>query len=150
VGGHWSLGKKKMDMPLKTNLKQGGERVVRVHPEGQSSLSIFNPVQFFGRTVTLMEVVIGTGRTHQIRVHAAHAGHAIAGDDKYGDRELNETMKPFGLRRMFLHAQTLSFKRPHTEDIFSISAPLDDELRTVLEALEEKTARKSRQSRNRD
>lgn len=149
VVGHWSLGKKKMDMPLKTNLKQGGERVVRVHPDGQPSLSLFKPVQFFGRTATLMEVSIGTGRTHQIRVHAAHAGHPIAGDDKYGDHEANEKLQAFGLRRMFLQAQSLSFKRPHTDEIFSINAPLDDELRAVLDALEERATRKSAGSKTR-
>ena len=72
---------------------------------GKASVSTFRPVQFFGRTATLMEVTLETGRTHQIRVHAAHAGHPVAGDEKYGDAAFNDAMRALGLKRMFLHAQ---------------------------------------------
>ena len=132
VCGRWTLGTKKLELPLKTNQKQGGERMVRVHPEGQSAESLFKVVERFGNRATLMEVRIGTGRTHQIRVHAAHAGHPVAGDDKYGDKVCNEMLKAFGLRRMFLHAHSLSFLLPATQRTFSISAPLDAALQTVL------------------
>ena len=135
VIGRWTLGPKKIELALKTNLRQGGERMVKVHPEGQTALSRFKPVRFFGKVATLMEVAIGTGRTHQIRVHAAAAGHPVAGDEKYGDRDGNVTLKPFGLRRMFLHAHSLGFVKPGTAEPFSISAPLDDELQQVLEKL---------------
>jgi len=137
VCGRWALGTKKLDMPLKTNEKQGGERVVRVHPEGQTAESTFKVIERFGKHATLMEVHIGTGRTHQIRVHAAYAGHPIAGDEKYGDRACNDALKSFGLRRMFLHAHTLTFVRPGSTESFTASAPLDRELQGVLERLGE-------------
>ena len=83
--------------PVKTNLKQGGERVVRVHAEGQVAISTFTPVRHFRKIASLMSVSIGTGRTHQIRVHAAHAGYPIAGDEKYGDKEKDAKLKEYGL-----------------------------------------------------
>jgi 23S rRNA pseudouridine955/2504/2580 synthase len=135
VCGRWALGTKKLDMPLMTNQKQGGERMVRVHPDGQSAESTFKVLERYGKHATLMEVDLGTGRTHQIRVHAAYAGHAVAGDEKYGDKIANEALKAFGLRRMFLHAHSLTFARPGTGEEFSVSAPLDAELQSVLERL---------------
>jgi 23S rRNA pseudouridine955/2504/2580 synthase len=146
VCGRWALGQKRLDMPLKTNQKQGGERVVRVHPDGQASESTFKPVDHFGTLATLMEVSIGTGRTHQIRVHAAYANHPVAGDEKYGDKEGNASLKSHGLKRMFLHAHSLSFVRTDGET-FSISAPLDAELETVLSNLATAT-RSSRQRKS--
>lgn len=134
VVGRWPFGKKTIDLPLKTNLKQGGERVVRVHPEGQSAVSTFEPLRHFGKLATLLDVRIGTGRTHQIRVHAAHAGHPIAGDEKYGDRERDLTLKPFGLNRMFLHAYSLTFERDG--EVFTVTADLPQELENVLQQLE--------------
>jgi 23S rRNA pseudouridine955/2504/2580 synthase len=136
VCGKWTLGTKKLDMPLKTNEKQGGERVVRVHPDGQTAESTFKRLEGYGKWATLMEVHIGTGRTHQIRVHAAYAGHPVAGDEKYGDRAQSDALKAaFGLRRMFLHAHSVSFIRPGTDETFSITAPLSDELQAVLDKL---------------
>jgi 23S rRNA pseudouridine955/2504/2580 synthase len=137
VAGRWPFGTKTLDLPLKTNLKQGGERVVRVHEDGQSAISTFKPVQQFGKLATLLEVSIGTGRTHQIRVHAAHAGFPVAGDEKYGDRERDAALKPFGLSRMFLHAQSLSFQRSAAGEPFSVSAALPPELQSVLDRLQE-------------
>jgi 23S rRNA pseudouridine955/2504/2580 synthase len=138
--GKWPFGRKTIDLPLKTNLKQGGERVVRVHPDGQHAVSTFEPLRHFGKLATFMDVKIGTGRTHQIRVHAAHAGHPIAGDEKYGDKERDRLLKPYGLNRMFLHAHSLSFER--AGEMFSVSAPLPAELQSVLDALEESSKRK--------
>jgi 23S rRNA pseudouridine955/2504/2580 synthase len=137
VAGRWPFGAKTLDLPLKTNLKQGGERMVRVHEDGQVALSTFKPLQQFGKLATLLEVSIGTGRTHQIRVHAAHAGFPVAGDEKYGDRERDATLKPFGLSRMFLHAHSLSFQHPGTSEPFSVSAPLPPELQSVLDRLQQ-------------
>jgi 23S rRNA pseudouridine955/2504/2580 synthase len=142
VSGRWALGKKTLELPLQTNQKQGGERMVRVHPEGQSALSIFAPKQHFGRLATLMDIEIGTGRTHQIRVHAAYAGHPVAGDEKYGDKQCNDSLRPFGLRRMFLHAHSLQFVKPGTTEQFTITAPLSDELLDVLKKLEDATTKK--------
>lgn len=137
VAGKWQLGKKRIELPLLTNQKQGGERVVRVHADGQSALSTFVPEQHFGKLATLMAIEIGTGRTHQIRVHAAHAGHPVAGDEKYGNKDANEMLKTFGLRRMFLHAHSLEFARPGSGEKFSISAPLSEELTSVLANLQQ-------------
>ena len=143
VSGRWTLGTKTLDLPLLTNQKQGGERMVRVHPEGQSAHSVFDPKQHFGRLATLMDIEIGTGRTHQIRVHAAYAGHPVAGDEKYGDKACNDSLRPFGLRRMFLHAHSLQFVRPGTTESLTITAPLSEELQLVLSKLETATGKKS-------
>ena len=83
-----------------------------------------------------MGVELFTGRTHQIRVHAAHVGHPVGGDSKYGDEEFNRSMKKKGLKRMFLHARQLSFDHPQTEERMDITAPLDAELEKVLNRLE--------------
>ena len=135
VSGRWTLGRKRIDAPLKTNLKQGGERVVKVHEEGKEAASTFKPVRGFGSRATLVEVEIHTGRTHQIRVHAAYAGHPVAGDEKYGDREFNARMKAAGLRRMFLHAQEMAFTWPDTGRKCRIVAALPADLNAVLEEL---------------
>jgi 23S rRNA pseudouridine955/2504/2580 synthase len=135
VCGRWPYGEKTIDLPLKTNLKQGGERVVKVHAAGQHAVTTFRPVQQFGKLATLLDIAIGTGRTHQIRVHAAHAGHPVAGDDKYGDRERDARLKPYGLSRMFLHAHSLTFERAGATKPFTITAPLPAELQAVLDQL---------------
>jgi 23S rRNA pseudouridine955/2504/2580 synthase len=135
VAGRWPFGSKTLDLPLKTNLKQGGERMVRVHPDGQAANTTVTPKQHFGKLATLLDVSIGTGRTHQIRVHAAHAGFPLAGDDKYGDRERDAALKPFGLTRMFLHAHTLTFQRVAASEPFTVSAELPVDLQGVLDRL---------------
>jgi 23S rRNA pseudouridine955/2504/2580 synthase len=142
--GAWNLGKKKIEAPLATQARQGGKRVVRVHAAGKTADTTFAPVDFFGARATLVEVTLGTGRTHQIRVHAAHAGHPVAGDDHYGDREFNAEMATLGLDRLFLHAQALSFEWPGSGKTFAISQPLPPELARVLEALAATRRRRSR------
>jgi 23S rRNA pseudouridine955/2504/2580 synthase len=82
-----------------------------------------------------MEVDIPTGRTHQIRVHAGFAGHPLLGDDKYGDRERNAELKRRGLKRTFLHAQSVAFEWPGSGMPFHVSAPLPAELSAVLDAI---------------
>ena len=136
VAGRWRLGSKTIDAPVLTNTRQGGERVVRVHAAGKTAISRFIPRRNFRSIATLMDVAIDTGRTHQIRVHAAFAGHPVAGDDKYGDREVNRQMQELGLRRMFLHAAELSFAWPDTGRAFRIEAPLPPDLAAVLNRLE--------------
>ena len=135
LAGQWQLGRKRIDVPLKTRQLQGGERMVKAHAGGKSSASQFRPIQFYGKRATLMEVEIETGRTHQIRVHAAYAGHPVAGDDKYGDRDLNAALRKLGLVRMFLHAHTISFTWPESGREFTVSVPLDDDLKAVLDRL---------------
>jgi 23S rRNA pseudouridine955/2504/2580 synthase len=135
VSGSWQLGTKRIDAPLATDDRRHGERHVRVAAAGKDSVSVFKPVQFFGSLATLMEVDIPTGRTHQIRVHAAFAGHPLLGDDKYGDRERNAEIKHHGLRRIFLHAHSIAFEWPATGVPFHVNAPLPAELATVLDAI---------------
>ncbi|HEY7638907.1 MAG TPA: RluA family pseudouridine synthase [Steroidobacteraceae bacterium] len=134
VAGRWPFGTKTIDLPLKTNLKQGGERVVRVHDEGQQAVTTFTPVEHFGKVATLLDIELGTGRTHQIRVHAAHAGYPLAGDEKYGDREKDAKLQACGLSRMFLHAASLTFRKGEGGP-FTVTAALPPELEAVLEQL---------------
>ena len=82
-----------------------------------------------------MEVSLLTGRTHQIRVHAQHAGHPVAGDEKYGDEAFNEEMRTLGLSRMFLHASSVSFEWPNGGGQFSVNAPLPPELAKLVDKL---------------
>lgn len=142
VKGHWSGGERRVDAPLLKNTLKSGERVVTVSQEGKSALSLFRPVTHFANNsvdATLVEVSLLTGRTHQIRVHAASIGHPIAGDEKYGDEQFNRDMKQQGLRRLFLHAREIAFSLPEGESghqkSHRISAPLGKELEAVLNKL---------------
>ncbi|RAP58077.1 23S rRNA pseudouridine(955/2504/2580) synthase [Oleiagrimonas sp. MCCC 1A03011] len=127
-------GRAKFDVnaPLRKFALQGGERMVRVADDGKPALTFFREVERYA-DASLMQVTIDTGRTHQIRVHAAHAGHPVAGDPKYGDREANQRLKAKGLNRLFLHAAHFEFEL--NERAYSFSAPLPDDLRAVLDAL---------------
>jgi 23S rRNA pseudouridine955/2504/2580 synthase len=135
VCGKWNLGQKRIELPLATDERRGGERHVAVRGHGQVAVSTFRPVQFFGNVATLVEVAIDTGKTHQIRVHAAYAGHPVAGDDKYGDREKNAALRQYGLNRMFLHAASIGVNRPGSREPLQVSAPLGEDLGAVLDAL---------------
>jgi 23S rRNA pseudouridine955/2504/2580 synthase len=146
VSGSWQLGTKRIDAPLATDGRSHGERHVRVAAAGKSSVSVFKPVQFFASAATLMEVDIPTGRTHQIRVHAAFAGHPLLGDDKYGDRDRNADFKRLGLKRIFLHAQSVAFDWPGSGVPFHASAPLPDDLAAVLDAIAVPKAKSPRRS----
>ncbi|MGH8362763.1 MAG: RluA family pseudouridine synthase, partial [Gammaproteobacteria bacterium] len=114
---------------------QSGERMVKVAEDGREAESHFRPVRRF-RDATLMEVAIRTGRTHQIRVHAAHLGYPVLGDEKYGAREANRHFRSLGLQRMFLHAASLGFVHPATGVPMQVTAPLDAQLQTLLDRLE--------------
>jgi 23S rRNA pseudouridine955/2504/2580 synthase len=137
VAGRWRLGVKTIDAPVQTNARQGGERMVRVHRAGKVAVSVFNPLTPYRDVATRMDVAIRTGRTHQIRVHAAFAGHPVAGDEKYGDREFNARLRSLGLRRMFLHAASVAFRWPGTGEPFRAESPLPAELEAVLKRLAE-------------
>jgi 23S rRNA pseudouridine955/2504/2580 synthase len=134
VKGHWQHGHTQIDVPLRTDTRVGGERTVKAHASGKTALSEFHPLQFFGKRATLMEVSLHTGRTHQIRVHAAHAGHPVAGDQKYGDADFNSELGALGLARMFLHAHSVSFEWPQG-GTFSASAPLPADLSALVDQL---------------
>jgi 23S rRNA pseudouridine955/2504/2580 synthase len=134
VKGRWELGRKRIDAPLRTDTRVGGERTVRVHASGKPSSTEFSLVQQFGARASLLEATLHTGRTHQIRVHAAHCGHPVAGDPKYGDRDFNTWLREQGLARMFLHAHHCSFTWPTGIEV-SLSAPLPDALKRLLDQL---------------
>ena len=132
VKGIWPK-ERAIDLPLIKNQMRSGERIVTVGALGKSTLSIFRPIKFFKET-TLLEVELHTGRTHQIRVHALASGFPIAGDEKYGNKDFNRYLKTIGLKRMFLHAYSLSFILP-TGKKLEITAELPKELRNIYEKL---------------
>jgi len=138
--GRMPDGTMSVDAPLHVGLRQGGERHVQVATsidgvDGKASLSHFRLLERRGGQ-SYCEVRIDTGRTHQIRVHAQHIGHAVAGDDKYGDAEANRRLRDkAGLRRLFLHAAALEFALDDGRTPYTINAPLVPELREVLDRL---------------
>jgi 23S rRNA pseudouridine955/2504/2580 synthase len=140
VAGHWQLGRKTIDAPVLTHVRQGGERMVRVHARGKSAISVFEPREHYRDLASLMDVELHTGRTHQIRVHAAFAGHPIAGDVKYGAREFNSRMREFGLQRMFLHATAVTFRWPDSREKMAISVELPADLAALLQRLPRRAA----------
>jgi len=136
LAGRWKLGRKSVNAPLRTDLRVGGERTVKVDERGKEALTEFKPVEHYGSHATLIEATLRTGRTHQIRVHAAWCGHPVLGDKKYGAGAANAELAALGLRRMFLHAHSLAFAWPGG-GAQSFSAPLPPELRAVLDRLSE-------------
>jgi 23S rRNA pseudouridine955/2504/2580 synthase len=127
---------REINAALRKNTLQSGERVVRVDAaEGRAALSRFKPLtQFAGATFADVEIL--TGRTHQIRVHAQHAGLPLAGDAKYGERECNQRMRALGLKRLFLHASELHLRHPISEEPLCFRAPLASDLQRVLDRLQ--------------
>ncbi len=127
VLGRWPLRTKTFDQPLQRYLSAEGERRVRVRADGQDALTRVTGVRHFTLPTlgmfTLVEVSIETGRTHQIRVHLAHAGFPIAGDQKYGDFELNRALRKAGHDRMYLHAWSLRIRHPSTNRVLELVAP---------------------------
>ena len=133
--GRMPQGTMTVDQPLLRTVMQGGSRLVRVDPRGKPSVSHFKLIERRGGH-SFCEVRIETGRTHQIRVHAAHLGHPVAGDDKYGDREVNKRLADqVGLKRLFLHAASMGFELGPHHTPYLINAPLADDLRAVLDRL---------------
>ena len=134
VRGQWQGGDKRVELALQKNTLRSGERVVRVDENGKEALSIFHPLEVYSSS-SLMEVELKTGRTHQIRVHAAASGFPIAGDDKYGDASFDRTLRELGLKRLFLHARSLTFTAMDGEQQMMIEAPLPQDLQNVLKKL---------------
>ena len=150
VNGHWAANKRVIDKALHKYLIDNGERRVKVvpneHPDGMRSVTLVKvraqvPASPVAPTTpfTLLEVTIKTGRTHQIRVHLASEGHPIAGDDKYGDFEINKALQKTvascaPLKRMFLHAWSLKFNHPKLRKVVHLQAPLPPELQQFLPA----------------
>jgi 23S rRNA pseudouridine955/2504/2580 synthase len=135
VKGRWTNPLQHVKLPLHKYLTSEGERRVSVSADGKEAHSI---VRLLARweNFSLVEVELKTGRTHQIRVHLAHLGFPIAGDDKYGDFTLNRTLQKTGLKRMFLHAAKLTFKHPLLDERITLEAPLPEELGTFLQRLD--------------
>jgi 23S rRNA pseudouridine955/2504/2580 synthase len=134
VAGRWRNAKQAVKLPLHKYVQRSGERRVRVEPEGQAAHTVFRLQQSLPG-YSLLEAELKTGRTHQIRVHLAHLGFPIAGDDKYGDFELNKTLARQGLKRMFLHACRLTFAHPESGLPVMYEAPLANDLAAFLERL---------------
>ncbi|MBW7983887.1 23S rRNA pseudouridine(955/2504/2580) synthase RluC [Enterobacillus tribolii] len=137
VRGHWQSHVKAVQAPLLKNVLQSGERIVRVNAEGKPSETRFKVEERFA-FATLVKASPVTGRTHQIRVHAQHAGHPIAFDDRYGDREFDGQLTETGLNRLFLHAAALRFEHPASGETMRIEAPMDNTLRRCLSVLRDK------------
>ncbi|MDT8311192.1 MAG: RluA family pseudouridine synthase [Methylophaga sp.] len=131
---HWPQNDTIVDKPLQKNTVIGGENMVVVDPAGKNAKTQFLVKQTF-RNCQLMEVKLFTGRTHQIRVHAASSGHPVAGDSKYGQRDFNKQLKQAGLNRMFLHAWQLNIAHPEDERRLELSAPLPADLQLFIEKL---------------
>ncbi len=147
VWGQWPARQKVVDLALHKTLDAAGERHVRVvqadHPDGRRSISLVKVQQSWpnpegtGPGVSLLDVTLKTGRTHQIRVHLAHHGHPIVGDPKYGDFALNRQWArgPLRFGRMFLHARQIAFDHPVSGERVTLEAPLPDECATLLARL---------------
>ncbi|MDD2700586.1 MAG: RluA family pseudouridine synthase [Sideroxydans sp.] len=135
VLGDWHNARQHVKLPLHKFDTPQGEKRVMVREDGQRAHTIFN-LQKNWPGYTLLEAELKTGRTHQIRVHLSHLGFPIAGDDKYGDFARNKELMKQGLKRMFLHAHSISFKHPLTEEPLTITAPLAPELQGFIDRLE--------------
>lgn len=138
VAGAWPAKTKVIDVALHKYLDAQGERRVRAAPadEGRRSITLVKVAAAYAR-FTLLDVTLRTGRTHQIRVHLADAGHPIVGDPKYGDFALNRELARGALRfdRMFLHAKRLAFDHPASAQRIDLHAPLPPDCATLLAAL---------------
>jgi 23S rRNA pseudouridine955/2504/2580 synthase len=120
-----------VDIPLERNVVRSGERLSGVSEHGKRASTRFKLVRVI-KEACLVDVEIATGRTHQIRVHAASIGHPVAGDDKYGDRSFNKRMKRAGLKRLFLHAGAIRIPALAGGKALRITAPLPEELAVFL------------------
>lgn len=135
VSGTWHNPRQSVKLPLNKYVLASGERRVSVDQEGMPSHTVFSLKRPW-REFSLLEAELKTGRTHQIRVHLAHLGYPIAGDDKYGDFALNKILAKQGLKRMFLHAYKVVITHPRSEDEMTFEAPLPKELQSFLDRLD--------------
>ncbi len=133
VKGAWEGGARELRERLHKYVTAGGERRVAVHGAGQAAATRVRPIAAAG-SCSLLELRLLTGRTHQIRVHLAHAGHPVLGDDKYGDFELNRALARQGVKRLLLHARRLAFAHPLTGAPLRLEAPVPQDMRRFAEA----------------
>jgi len=141
VLGQWKNAKQHVKLPLHKFTRPDGERRVMVREDGQEAHTVF-ALQKSWTEFSLLEAQLKTGRTHQIRVHLAHLGFPIAGDDKYGDFARNKELMKQGLKRMFLHAHSIAFAHPLTGEPLRLSAPLPEELEKFIARLDAGSATK--------
>ncbi len=128
--GDWQYGEQLIDVPLYVQNRKGGERHVIVSDSGKTAQTRISLSRTYG-VYSLLQCAPVTGRTHQIRVHLQHAGHPIAGDDRYGDADANKQARRLGLKRLFLHAQSIAFANKSGNDLH-FTAPLADDLERFL------------------
>lgn len=136
VRGAWRDKMRRVNLALHKFERGDGERRVRVDSEGADALTIFRRIEAWPRhdpPLALLEAELRTGRTHQIRVHLTHLGFPLAGDDKYGDFTWNRTLAKTGLKRMFLHAATLTLAHPLTGAPLALVAPLPAALQAFVD-----------------
>ena len=131
LAGQYQRKKQVVDVPLLKNIGLSGERMVSVNKAGKSAETLFTRLKQF-QDATLVHAAPKTGRTHQIRVHAAWLGHPIIGDDRYGEETTNKGFKKRGYKRLFLHAEQLRFNHPVTGEPLHFTAPLPDDLQDLL------------------
>jgi 23S rRNA pseudouridine955/2504/2580 synthase len=132
VGGRWTERKRVVDLALEKRVNAAGERKVSVKAGGDPALTVFRLQRRVG-PYSLLDAELKTGRTHQIRVHLAHLGYPILGDDRYGDFALNKALARSGLKRMFLHARKFACRHPLSGEPVSIEAALPQELQRFVE-----------------
>jgi 23S rRNA pseudouridine955/2504/2580 synthase len=132
VHGRWAGGEREIRERLHKYVTARGERRVAVHGEGQPAATRVKPIGV-SADCSLLELRLLTGRTHQIRVHLAHAGHPILGDDKYGDFERNRALAKEGVKRLFLHSRRLALAHPLTHAPLRLEAPLPTDMRRFAE-----------------
>jgi 23S rRNA pseudouridine955/2504/2580 synthase len=132
LAGRWERKKQVVDQPLLKNIAHGGERIVVISKAGKEFETHFRRMEQF-KDCTLVEASPKTGRTHQIRVHAAWLGHPIIGDDRYGDDKINQAFKKRGYQRLFLHAVRLKFNHPLTGEVLNMQAPLPKNLTDLID-----------------
>ncbi|WP_333839312.1 RluA family pseudouridine synthase [Pelomicrobium sp.] len=137
--GYWRWPERRVLLPLNKYVTATGERRVSVKPGGRASETRFI-LERAWEEASLLRAQLMTGRTHQIRVHLAHLGHPIAGDDKYGDFAWNRKLACLGLKRMFLHAARVGFHHPASKAYLIIDAPLPEELRNFLTLLAQESS----------
>jgi 23S rRNA pseudouridine955/2504/2580 synthase len=142
--GDWQYGEQVIDVPLLVTNRKGGERHVIVSEKGKEASTRVALSRTYG-VYSLLQCAPETGRTHQIRVHLQHAGHPILGDERYGDEAANREARELGLKRLFLHAQSIAFADEHGNELH-FTAPLADDLEHFLNVgvIEAQRRKKSR------
>jgi 23S rRNA pseudouridine955/2504/2580 synthase len=140
IAGRWMNATQHVRLPLLKYLSDNGERRVSVASEGKPSHTHFRLLARW-QSASLLEARLMTGRTHQIRVHLAHLGFPILGDEKYGNFELNRRLRGDGLKRMALHAWRMTFRHPLTAAPLSFTAPVPNALATYLAAVDRSETR---------